>query len=177
MGYKHQKEDILKVGYDVIRKNGYHHVGINQILKEAGIPKGSFYNFFESKEDFAKQVIENYGKNNSRFLREYFQNSEVGPIETLKNFYEMMIGINEKDEFQSGCIINKMSLEVGRTNSSFAELLNQHFSGWVEIIAEVVQQGQDNGEITQKQSAKELAGLHRAAGEGVDPIGASFLSG
>ena len=46
MGYKHDKEDILAVGYDVLRKNGYHNVGINQILKEAGVPKGSFYNFF-----------------------------------------------------------------------------------------------------------------------------------
>lgn len=157
MGYKHQKENILKVGYNVIRKNGYHNVGINQILKEAGIPKGSFYNFFESKEDFAKQVIENYGTNNANFLREYFRDSNESPISSLKSFYSMMIGINETDEFQSGCVINKMNLEVGRNNSSFAELLDKHFTNWIQIIAEVVQKGQDQGEITKKQNAIEIA--------------------
>jgi len=157
MGYKHQKEDILKVGYDVIRKNGYHQVGINQIIKEAGIPKGSFYNFFESKEDFAKQVIEDYGKENSIFLREYFMNSTEKPLQSLRNFYEMMIGINETDKFQSGCVVNKMSLELGRNNNSFAELLDRHFMDWIEIIAKIVQKGQDAGEITKQQTAIEIA--------------------
>lgn len=157
MGYKHQKEDILKVGYDVIRKNGYHNVGINQILQEAGIPKGSFYNFFKSKEDFAKQVIEDYGKDNSNFLREYFSNSTETPLKSLKSFYEMMIGINESDKFQSGCIVNKMSLEVGRTKPDFASILDEQFNDWVNIIAEIVQQGQNKGEITKAQPAHELA--------------------
>lgn len=157
MGYKHQKEDILKVGYDVIRKNGYHNVGINQVLKEASIPKGSFYNFFESKEDFAIQVINAYGTENTQFLKNYFKNSGDSPLSSLKNFYAMMIEVNESDDFQSGCIVNKLSLEVGRLNVNFAEVLDKHFTDWIIVTAEVIQKGQDLEEITKKQSAIEIA--------------------
>ena len=65
MGYKHQAEDIINTGMELIRTKGYHNVGINEILKASNIPKGSFYNFFESKEDFARQVVAYYGKNNA----------------------------------------------------------------------------------------------------------------
>ena len=48
----------------MFRKLGYHNVGINDILKACNIPKGSFYNFFESKEEFAEQVLEYFGEYN-----------------------------------------------------------------------------------------------------------------
>ena len=57
MGYKHNIEDIIDKGSELFRKKGYNNVGINEILKECDIPKGSFYNFFETKEEFAEKVL------------------------------------------------------------------------------------------------------------------------
>ncbi len=157
MGYKHNKEEILEVGYQVIRKNGYHHVGINQILKEAGIPKGSFYNFFESKEDFAKQVITHYGQNNTIWLTSYFNESKETPLKTLRSFYGLLIQYNEEDDYASGCLINSMGNETGRLYDDLADASNTQFSEWIDVIAQVVQKGQEIGEITKKFTASEIA--------------------
>ncbi|WP_298542170.1 TetR/AcrR family transcriptional regulator [uncultured Aquimarina sp.] len=157
MGYKHNKEDILEVGYQVIRKNGYHHVGINQILKEAGIPKGSFYNFFESKEDFAIQVIQYYGEGNRSWLKGIFQESTETPINTLKSFYKLLIGYNEDDNFCSGCLINNMGNETGRLYDSLAKETKEQFDHWLDLIAEIVKKGQEAKEITNRFGAKEIA--------------------
>lgn len=157
MGYKHKIEEILDIGYDVLRKNGYHNVGVNQILKEAGIPKGSFYNFFESKEDFANKVIERYGQTNSNWMQEFFSESKLSPIESLKSFYKLMIDTNEKDGFLSGCIINNMSIEVGRINDTMSSKANEQFMGWLGILATVISNGQQLKEITDKFSALEIA--------------------
>ena len=111
MGYKYNKENILETGYHVLRKNGYHKVGINEILKEAGIPKGSFYNFFESKEDFTVQVIQQYGRSNRQWIEEFFQ-QEMSPLTLIKAFYKHLIDINEQDDYASGCLVN----EIGRAS-------------------------------------------------------------
>ncbi|MEM7513995.1 MAG: TetR/AcrR family transcriptional regulator, partial [Bacteroidota bacterium] len=68
MGYKHQAEDIINTGMELIRTKGYHNVGINEILKASNIPKGSFYNFFDSKEDFAKKALNSYGSSSLEMI-------------------------------------------------------------------------------------------------------------
>lgn len=157
MGYKYNIDKILNVGYDVFRKNGYHNVGINQTLKEANIPKGSFYNFFESKEDFATKVVQRYGESNAEWLKGFFDKSELTPIESLKSFYKFMIDTNEKDDFLSGCIVNNMSIEVGRINDAMATKANEQFLSWLVILENIIIKGQQLKEITTKYSALELA--------------------
>lgn len=157
MGYKHNIDEILDVGYDVLRKYGYHNIGVNQILKKAGIPKGSFYNFFESKEDFAIKVMERYGETNANWMQDFFDGSQVTPIESLKSFYKFMIDLNEKDNFLSGCIINNMSVEVGRINDTMALKANQQFTNWLHILASVIKKGQDLKEITNRFTALDIA--------------------
>lgn len=157
MGYKHNKEDILSSGYEVLRKSGYHGVGVNDILKEAGIPKGSFYNFFESKEDFARQVVAYYGKNNANWIQGLFDDSKESPIDKLKSFYQLLVHYNELDEYAGGCLVNTISNEIGRSSDTLANELNQQFIGWINIIAQVVDAGQKQGQITKEYSALELA--------------------
>ena len=167
MGYKYNKEDILNVGFDVFRRNGYHNVGINQILKEAGIPKGSFYNFFETKEDFAQQVIKQYGESNGCWMKDYFDDCSLSPIECLKSFYAMMIDLNEKDDYSGCCLVNNMSVEVGRQNNAIASEANTHFVGWLNILASVVAKGQDLKEITNEFTPLQLAEYLHAGFYGV----------
>ena len=61
MGYKYNRKDILKKGIDLMSQSGYHSIGVMEILKSMSIPKGSFYNFFDSKEAFIIEAIELYG--------------------------------------------------------------------------------------------------------------------
>ncbi len=156
MGYKHNKENILEVGYHVLRKNGYHKVGVNEILKEAGIPKGSFYNFFESKEDFAAQVISHYGMTNRQWIEEFFK-QKGSPFSLIKAFYKELIDINEQDNYSSGCLVNVMANETGRIYDKLAKVSDESFESWLEILTKVISEGQASGEITKKYPAKQLA--------------------
>ncbi len=157
MGYKYSKENILNIGYDVLRKNGYHSVGINQILKECGIPKGSFYNFFKSKEDFVQQVINQYGTNNQSWIERFFEDTPLSPLNALEAFYRMMMNMNEQDEYAGGCLVNNMSMEVGRNIDSIAEESDKHFSNWLGVFSMVIEKGQKQNEIIQTHSPNELA--------------------
>ena len=51
---------ILDVGYQLIAQKGFVGVGLAEILQQAGVPKGSFYHYFPSKELFGQALIEHY---------------------------------------------------------------------------------------------------------------------
>ncbi|NER13736.1 TetR family transcriptional regulator [Leptobacterium flavescens] len=157
MGYKYQKKDILKIGYDTIRKNGYHNVGINTILQNANIPKGSFYNFFASKEDFAQQVLQFYGENSGKFISEMLSDKRHSPYNRLKNLYRELISQNEEDQYASGCILNNMANEIGGLNKPLSTVIDKIFMNWMYLLADCIKEGQLLGEIRDDHSALELA--------------------
>ena len=167
MGYKYDKEDILNIGFDVFRRNGYHNVGINQILKEAGIPKGSFYNFFTSKEDFAQQVIQHYGKGNCHWIKDQLEAFEGSALEALKSFYATLIAMNEEDQYAGGCLVNNMSMEVGRNNDTLGTEANEQFLSWLQVLAPVIAKGQEEAQITNRFTPLELAEYLHAGFYGV----------
>jgi len=157
MGYKHNIEDIISKGTELFRKRGYNNVGINEILKECDIPKGSFYNFFKTKEDFAEKVIDTYGVNSLKMIINALADNSVSPLKLLKQFYSMLIEINEKDGFDAGCLVNNFSVEVGGFNSTISNATNKSFNMWVSEIAKCVKKGQEQDEIINTIPADDIA--------------------
>ena len=157
MGYKHNIEDIIEKGTELFRKKGYNNVGINEILKACDIPKGSFYNFFETKEAFAEQVIEKYGKNSLSMISNALSDQRISPLKRLKGLYAMLIDVNEQDGFNGGCLVNNLSSEVGGFNDQISMATNRSFNTWVQEISKCVQEGQSKGEIIDSMSALDIA--------------------
>jgi TetR/AcrR family transcriptional repressor of nem operon len=157
MRKKYEVEDILSVGSSLIRKNGYHNTGINDILKVSQIPKGSFYNFFKSKEDFIKQVLNYYGDYSLDLLASVFEDKSLTPMERIEKFYSFVGEANQEDECSSGCLVNNLSSEVGGINLEIGRKAEEQFQKWTIYIAETIEEGQIKGEIIDTYSAKELA--------------------
>lgn len=157
MGYKHKKEDIIAIGSELIRKKGYHNVGINEILKACAIPKGSFYNFFSSKEDFVEQSLKEYGQKNLQMIQTHLSNSQQSPLRRLKKFYSFILDVNHREGCNAGCLINNISMELGGLNRNIAVIADEQFQETIAIIALCIQEGQDAGEISTKFSAIYLA--------------------
>ncbi|BDS13693.1 TetR/AcrR family transcriptional regulator [Aureispira anguillae] len=157
MGYKHKKEDIIAIGSELIRKKGYHNVGINEILKACAIPKGSFYNFFDSKEDFIEQSLQEYGKNSLSLIQSFLKDNTISPLQRLKNLYTHLINQNHKDGCDAGCLINNLSVELGGTHRELAQIIDSQVQGNVIEIAACIKEGQNMGEITNAFSAIYIA--------------------
>ena len=157
MGYKHNIEDIIDKGTELFRKKGYNNVGINEILKECEIPKGSFYNFFETKEDFAEKVIDKYGVNSLKMISDALSDQSISPLNRLRQFYSMLIDFNEKDGFDAGCLVNNLSVEVGGFIPGISKAAEKNFKVMVGEIANCVEEGQKHGEIIDTMPAEDIA--------------------
>ena len=153
----HKKEEIIRKGSELFRKQGYHNTGISDILKACDIPKGSFYNYFNSKEDFAIKVLDHYGDVQLEFIKEKLRERELSPVERLMGYYKTLIDINEKEDLKNGCLVNNVSNEMGGLSGELAEAANRNFMKWVDIIARMVAKGQAISEIRNDMGALEIA--------------------
>lgn len=56
------RERLIRAGLDLFHRHGIHPVALDRILQHAGVTKTTFYNHFESKEDFVCAVINRFGE-------------------------------------------------------------------------------------------------------------------
>lgn len=157
MRKKYEVEDIFYKSSGLIRKRGYHNTGINEILKENQIPKGSFYNFFKSKEDFMVKLLEYYGEASLKNITAFFGDKSLSPLERIEKFYTFISKANEEEGCVAGCLVNNTSSEVAGVSLNIAKATDAQFHKWTTYMAETIREGQEQGAIIDNYSAQELA--------------------
>lgn len=70
------REEIIRKGAELIHAQGFNATGLQQILQVAGIPQGSFYFYFKSKEDFGLEVIDYFDAMISGILTHYLSDKK-----------------------------------------------------------------------------------------------------
>ena len=164
----HTREALIQEGIQQISIHGYHGTGIKQILDEVKVPKGSFYNFFASKEAFAAEVIESYSHDLLQQLEEFVNGpgSQQSPKEQLATIYDYTLKKIAKTDYQQSCLIGSMSTEVGAESAECRKQLKAATKKWVAFFVDRIQAGQAVGEFRNDISAEQLADVYWAAWEG-----------
>ena len=150
-------DNILEIGTDLILKNGYNNVGLNKILQTANIPKGSFYYYFKSKEDFGIQVIKFYSENSLTFLKSYLTDTSKSPKERIITFFEDMQNVYADKHFKEGCLLGNCSLELSDMSEAFSNSVANELNKWQECFEKCIQEGQEENAIRSEESAKEMS--------------------
>jgi TetR/AcrR family transcriptional repressor of nem operon len=165
---EHVREALIQAGIEQISTHGYHGTGIKQILDEVNVPKGSFYNFFASKEAFVSEVIAQYSQDLLQQLDDFIKGpgQSLSAKEQLQSIYEFSLNKVAKSDFKQGCLIGAMSSEIASESTECREQLKTATRKWVAFFIERISQGQAAGEFRQDVSAKELASVYWATWEG-----------
>ncbi len=156
MNVKHSKDDVLKVGMELFRLNGYHNTGTNEILKTAGISRGSFYNFFKDKDDFGAQVLDYYGVWSTDYMKELLSDITLNPKKRLIHLFDIFIEGYKRDQFKWGCLLVGMSQEVGQINSVLTHSCMTNFENFIDVFQACIEEGQKDGTISTMQDSRGL---------------------
>jgi TetR/AcrR family transcriptional repressor of nem operon len=157
MQRRHDINEILEKGLEVIREKGYTNTGIDDILKANGIPKGSFYNFFKSKEEFGVQAMRRYTERQIEWIEGFLGDKTKKPFARLKDFYESLIAANVDENCRKGCLVGNMTQEMAGLSDPIGHQAQRSLQEISNIIAGCIQEGQDLEEIRVDYSAKDLA--------------------
>ncbi len=154
---KHDINNILSKGVELIRLNGYHNTGIRDILKTCNIPKGSFYHLFESKEDFIIKSIEYYDREVNKEFKVNLSDKSLSYFDRIKNHFKLNIIWYTNNEYRAGCFLGNLSVEVAGINDPIAKKLNHVYAKWSNGLASFIEAGQNKGEIIKTIPSKQIA--------------------
>lgn len=143
----HNKEDIIQIGLDIVLSRGFNATGVEAILKQANIPKGSFYNFFSSKEEFGLEIIDKYVAEVGELFHTIFTDESLPPLERIKKSFEARIANFEGNACTKGCLLGNLSLEMSDQYESVRERLVQALQLWTKDLSGLLLQAQEEKAI------------------------------
>ncbi|MGW3288198.1 TetR/AcrR family transcriptional regulator [Streptomyces sp. NPDC001002] len=144
------REKILGAARTLIEGRGYSALGVAEICKAAGVPKGSFYYFFESKEALALAVVDEHwagqhrdwtrilggGDEPLRRLRQLFEETEAGQR-----------AVQQGCGTVSGCLFGNLTLELSNQTEPVRARLQEIFDAQVDMVEAVVAEARERGDV------------------------------
>lgn len=155
---KKTRQHLLDAGYKLIVSRGFSCVGLAGILQSAGVPKGSFYHYFKSKEQFGEEIIKSYFREYLVNLEEIFRPGESSACNRLMHYWQRWIETQSDACVDQKCLVVKLSAEVADLSEPMRLALLKGASLVVERIARCIEEGIDDGSIV-KLNAKITAEL------------------
>lgn len=157
---------LLEVGMDIMLEKGYSNTGIQEILSALQVPKGSFYHYFDSKEDFALAIIEEFDRDFMAFLTPILTNESLTPKERLRSFCESKRECMRAANCRKGCLIGNLSQEMSDQSETLRQALSEVMEKRLDAFAACIKEGQERGEITTAADARTIADLFSSSWEG-----------
>jgi len=157
MGKTTTRDLLLEAGQRTFWEKGYSNAGIEAILNTTGVPKGSFYHYFGSKQDFGLEVLDRFDHDYRARLDSILGDETRSPLERLRHYFETVCERLESRQCREGCLIGNLGQEMADHSEAFRSRLEKIFAGWVDRYAECLAECQRRGEMENTLDARELA--------------------
>lgn len=152
------KQQLLERGLALLLRHGYHDLGITALLEATGIPKGSFYHFFASKEDFGLQVIDLYMNEVHAGLDHCLGDATRTPLERVRRFFELSEQ-KYRGEGYLGCLLGGLGQELSGVSETFRRKVEECFNAIAGRIARCLEEAVREGSLPEGTDVKKTAEL------------------
>ncbi len=163
MGRKSMREEIVTAALDQFHRRGYHAAAVKDITDAAGVPKGSFYNHFDSKEDLAVVALERYGA--GRRLED-LADPGTPPLDRLRAHFEFLRDDVVRHGYRRGCLYGNFGAEIVDHMDTVRDAVRGSFETWAALIEATLSEAQRTGTIRAGLDPAMTAGFLLNAWEG-----------
>ncbi|KJF86839.1 TetR/AcrR family transcriptional regulator [Photobacterium phosphoreum] len=146
------RQHILDIGYQLVVTKGFTNVGLSEILKTAAVPKGSFYHYFKSKEQFGEALIQHYFEQYLEHVNAILVKGTGTGFDRLTDYFSRWLIIDNGTCNANKCVVVKLSAEVSDLSEPMREALKNGAYSIVNLIALCIDDGIKDGSITVKDS-------------------------
>lgn len=160
------REALLEQGINLLSEHGYHGTGLKLILDTVKVPKGSFYNYFPSKEHFVSEILDTYAANLLLQFDEYLTTTQDDPLLIVQKVYGSMISVFEAEGCLKGCLLGNMAAEIGAHSELCRVSMQKTLAAWKKRIVVVFENAQSQGIFRDDVSAEALADVFWCTWEG-----------
>ena len=143
------KERILDAAEEIMLERSFHSVGLNQILAAVNVPKGSFYHYFESKEQFGVEMLRHYADGATAWKRQMLLDTETepDPLARLFTFLTSVLGKVQENGGKCPCLIQKLASEVADFSEPMRNELAKSCDDAVAIMKAVLDEAVEKNQL------------------------------
>ncbi|MGQ0685839.1 acrylate utilization transcriptional regulator AcuR [Bradyrhizobium sp.] len=157
---------LLRTGVAILTEKGFSAVGVEEMLEAAGVPKGSFYHYFDSKETFGLELIDAYAAYFAGKLDRWFDNTDRAPLDRLRDFMADARSGMVRYGYRRGCLVGNLGQEMGVLPEPFRKRLAAVFRDWEARTSRCLRAAQEAGEIAGSIDCEGLAQFFWTGWEG-----------
>lgn len=151
------REHLLSQGVNLFGQYGFNGIGLKDILASVKVPKGSFYHYFESKEDYGSKVIEYYTEHSIQMLQGSLNNPQHSGFEAVRQTFANMIQMHRDDNYLHGCLVGSLGAEVSSSSELCRSSLSLAMAQFREVFVSAIERGQEDGSIRSDIEALSLS--------------------
>jgi TetR/AcrR family transcriptional regulator, transcriptional repressor for nem operon len=165
------REKIIEAAYVRFYEFGYNGTSVQDIVDLVGVPKGTFYNYFKSKELLGLEALDLY----ACVADKVFTPPDVSPgsinpkkpkpsqIARIRSQFEEALHFQERQKISLGCLMGNFTAESSALPESFGKLIEKSFNRWITAVSASLKLAQEDGEVAQSHDPNSLARYLMAA--------------
>lgn len=150
------KQQLVATSLNLLHNKGFNATSVQDITAAAGVPKGSFYNHFASKEALGLEVLQEYAAAAGR-LAAALHDTSLPPLQRIRQYFDDFIASNAQADFNCGCLLGNFSTELSTQVPAIRDAMQTAFAQWAGVLTAVIAEGQRDGSIGAAYPAAELA--------------------
>jgi len=154
---------LIEHAETVFRRQGFNGASVADITNAAGVPKGSFYNPFKSKQELAAEIVRRYSRRTDLSM---LGTEGLSAMERLRAHFAAQASRTSSTGVEYGCLLMTMASEGPTVGDEVGTVVRRSIAAWVGVLAPVIEEGQRSGEITSQEPASDLAAFLIDAFEG-----------
>jgi len=139
-----------------VHRKGFNATSVQDITDAAGVPKGSFYNHFASKEALGVEVVRLYSEGAAR-LDAAVDDPGLPALERVRRSFAAKVDANVKAEYACGCLLGNFSTELSAQSEPIRHEVSASYAGWAAWLQTLLSQAQQEDTLAADDDAAELA--------------------
>jgi TetR/AcrR family transcriptional regulator, transcriptional repressor for nem operon len=142
------RQTILDTAERLMVQKGYSAVGLTEVLTAAGVPKGSFYYYFSSKDAFGEAMLQKYFADYRATMDRIIAMPGASPAEQLMTYWQQFYDKQSVDECQGRCLVVKLAAEVSDLSEPMRLTLQHGTAGIIDRIERMLTAGVEDSSVS-----------------------------
>lgn len=142
------REHLLATGETLSLRLGFTGMGLSELLTTAGVPKGSFYHYFRSKEAFGEGMLQRYFEHYDTEMQRLFSDDKSDARHQLLSYYAQAISFHCRSECHNACLAVKLSAEVSDLSEPMRHALETGTARVIGHLQDAIERGIREGSLS-----------------------------
>ncbi|SEF32329.1 TetR/AcrR family transcriptional regulator, transcriptional repressor for nem operon [Amycolatopsis pretoriensis] len=142
------RQVILDTARRIVLAKGYAAVGITEVLSAAGVPKGSFYHWFESKDAFGEAMMKSYFDDYFATMDRIAAQAEKSAAEHVMEYWQYFYDTQAADHCQGGCLVVKLGAEIADLSDAMRATTKSGTAAIVDRLEKMIADGVADGSLS-----------------------------